>query len=126
MYIRIPFETDNGNVEPIEHDANQGHNRGNSDYVDTSVPEAKRKHKGWNQYETKHLYQIPVAPTVVNQIPLLAMNKNQCLQEIIDKHDDGRAFCQPKNDVVKRVMAFRGDEILKNSMAYGSFEDNHG
>ncbi len=99
---------------------------GNFNYIYTSVPEAKGKHQSWNQYETKHFYQVPVAPAIVKQIPLLIMNEKQRLEKIIDKHGDGRAFCQAKNDVIKRMMAFRGNEVFKNSMAYGSLEDNHG
>ena len=62
MNIRIPVERNEGNVEPIENDANQSQYGGNFNDIQTSVPEAKGKHQTWYQHETKHFHQIPVAP----------------------------------------------------------------
>src|SRR5210317_1843650 len=123
--LRIPFETDDGYVQTIQHDTQQGHDGCDLDDIQASVPVAKGEHESRNQNKTNHFHQEPVAPGVVDHAPLLAVYEQQCFEKIVNKHDNGRALGQAKENVVKGVFGVMGNEMPEHPVTNGALEDNH-
>ena len=121
-----PVECDDGDVQPVEDDAQQRQHGGDTDDLDALLPDRAIEEIPRQDHTAQHLDQEPDAPAREQEVPLLAVNHHEHLEEKIDEHGADADPPQSHQYLVVRGVLFVVEPRLENPVTDRSFEDDHG